>query len=300
MLTAALDRALERRAIQGTPGTTVSSAIASGEGWSVHDVLCTSGPEDRPFEERHSRFGIAMVVAGSFAYRSAAGRELLAPGALLLGNAGQCFECGHQHGRGDRCIAFQYAPETFERVAAEAGAAAPDRRFRSPRLPPVRPLAALVARAGAGIAGAAEPDWEELAFDLAGRAVELATGLPPGGTPAPRGAEARIAAAVRHIEREPDADHGLDRLAGAANLSRFHFLRIFERVTGVTPHQFVLRTRLRAAALRLVAGRERVLDIALDSGFGDLSNFNRTFRAEFGSPPSAQREAGGTISRSRA
>jgi AraC-like DNA-binding protein len=57
-------------------------------------------------------------------------------------------------------------------------------------------------------------------------------------------------------------------------------------VTGTTPHQYLLRTRLRAAATRLISGTERILDVALDAGFGDMSNFSRAFRTEFGvSPP---------------
>jgi AraC-like DNA-binding protein len=51
----------------------------------------------------------------------------------------------------------------------------------------------------------------------------------------------------------------------------------------------VLRTRLRHAAMRLLADPERVLDIALDFGFGDVSNFNRAFRTEFGMSPRALR-----------
>ncbi|HEX6642213.1 MAG TPA: helix-turn-helix domain-containing protein, partial [Thermoanaerobaculia bacterium] len=43
-----------------------------------------------------------------------------------------------------------------------------------------------------------------------------------------------------------------------------------------------LRTRLREAAMRLATNDQRVIDVALDCGFGNLSNFNRTFRAEFG------------------
>ena len=57
-----------------------------------------------------------IVVAGSFGYRAATGRALLTPGALLLGDAGCGYECGHDHGRGDRCLAFQFAPELFERI----------------------------------------------------------------------------------------------------------------------------------------------------------------------------------------
>jgi AraC-like DNA-binding protein len=53
----------------------------------------------------------------------------------------------------------------------------------------------------------------------------------------------------------------------------------------VTPHQYVLRARLREAATRLAADASKVLDVALDCGFGDVSNFNRSFRAEFGVAP---------------
>jgi transcriptional regulator GlxA family with amidase domain len=43
--------------------------------------------------------------------------------------------------------------------------------------------------------------------------------------------------------------------------------------------------RLRGAAVKLATESVKVIDVALDSGFGDLSNFNRTFHAEFGVSP---------------
>jgi AraC family transcriptional regulator len=55
----------------------------------------------------------------------------------------------------------------------------------------------------------------------------------------------------------------------------------------VTPHQYVRRMRLREAAARLASKKEKVLDVAFDCGFGDVSNFNRAFRAEFGANPRA-------------
>ena len=111
-----LERALTHRREHGTPGQTMPRVLARGDGWTVADVLCTSGPQDRPFEERHSRYTIAIVLAGSFQYRSSVGRGLMTPGSLMLGNHGHCFECGHEHGEGDRCVSFWYAPEYFERV----------------------------------------------------------------------------------------------------------------------------------------------------------------------------------------
>jgi AraC-like DNA-binding protein len=304
---------LAARALTGARGGTASRPLAQGDGWTVTDVVCTSGPGDRPFEERHSRVGIAVVAAGSFGYRSGSGRALLTPGSLLLGNAGDCFECGHEHGAGDRCVAFRYEPELFERLAADAGAGRAERRFRAPRLPPLRAAAALVARALAGLQQTTTPPdpsslsshrarqrleshWEELAYALAARTVEIVAGLPRGAARAPLDVEAKVARAVRAIEAEPDGDHGLSTLARRAGLSPYHFLRSFERVTGATPHQFVLRTRLRAAALRLAdlefeRRGEKIVDVAYDAGFGDLSNFNRTFRTEFGATPSAYARA---------
>ena len=96
---------------------------------------------------------------------------------------------------------------------------------------------------------------------------------------------ARVTRTVRKIEAEPGSALTLVRLADEARLSPFHYLRTFEKLTGVTPHQFLLRTRLRAAATRLTSGRARILDVALDAGFGDISNFNRAFRTEFGVSP---------------
>lgn len=295
--------------------------LACGDGWSVTDVICVAGPLDRPFEERHSDMCIAIVLEGSFQYGSSAGRELMTPGSLLLGNAGQYFECGHEHGVGDRCVSFAYEPRYFEGLAIEAGVRNRGQRFSSLRVPPVRELSRLVARACASLAefrdgatgheqgtftaGAEKPargsldlpsisnagitEWEEIGVALAARALKIANGgeASRGSLPA---AEARVTRIVRMIESRPDAQHGLTALAREARLSRYHFLRIFQQLTGLTPHQYVLRARLRRAATRLVLEPARVLDIALDSGFGDVSNFNHAFRAEFGVSPRAYRK----------
>jgi len=87
------------------------------------------------------------------------------------------------------------------------------------------------------------------------------------------------------MEARPDEPHTLANLASLAGLSRYHFLRTFKRVTGITPHQWILRARLREAARRIATSREPITEIALDTGFEDLSNFIRSFRAEFGISP---------------
>ena len=288
-----LEQALARRARDGAPGATEPRAIASGRGWTVSDVLCTCGPGDRAFEERHGAFCIALVVAGAFEYRSETGQVLMTPGAALLGNAGECFECGHRHRAGDRCIAFRYGPEFFEQLFADTRGSARIPSFGAARIEPSRALASFVAAASTGVSAAANGSavaWDEMALALASRVLrDLDGGSSRPLAPIGRTALERVVDTLRWIDEAPERDLGIDRLAEQAGLSPYHFLRTFERATGVTPHQYVLRSRLRAAAQRLADAPEKIVDVALDSGFADLSNFNRAFRAEFGVNPRTYR-----------
>jgi AraC family transcriptional regulator len=289
---AELQQALKQRVERSLPGQATARVLARGAGWTVSDVVCTSGPRDRPFEERHAGYSIAVVVAGSFQYRSTTGQDLMTPGSLLLGNPGQCFECGHEHGAGDRCLSFYYAPDHFETLAADTGIRASQLDFRILRVPATRELSPLAARACAGLTTGddwAERSWEELSIQLATRAVWLAGNLSADACPAPPSAVARVTRVLRSIEQGLDASLTLGTLAGEAGLSRYHFLRTFERLTGLTPHQYLLRSRLREAATRLAVEPVKITDIALDCGFGDVSNFNRAFRAEFGVSPRGYR-----------
>lgn len=224
----------------------------------------------------------------------------MTPGSLLLGSSGQPFECGHEHGVGDRCLSFSYSPELFERVIADAGVHPARTDFRMLRLPPMRVLSPLLARAQAGLLEGEERSWEELAIDLAGAAARLDQGLTNTHREPDSGALARVTRVVRMIDRNPNEVCSLDVLSQEAGLSRYHFLRTFERLTGVTPHQYLLRLRLRQAAVRIQAEQTNILDIALDCGFGDLSNFIRGFRAEFGvSPRQYRKQAAFRSSRSQ-
>jgi len=281
-----LEQAVARRKQTANPETMSLRVLDEGSGWRVADILCTSGPQDRAFEERHERVSISLVTAGTFQYRSGNSVAMMTPGSLLLGNPGQAFECGHEHGEGDRCISFQYQPEIFEEIAVDAGGA---KRFALLRMPPVRELAALTAQAVAALEITEQNSWKELSVAIAARVAQMAEESAPSYGDLPAGALARVTRIVRRMDHEMAAPQRLDALARESRLSPFHFLRTFERLTGLTPHQYILRTRLRRAAVRLLADSEKILDIALDCGFGDVSNFNRAFRAEFGMNPRAYR-----------
>jgi len=224
-----------------------------------------------------------VVLSGTFTYGNDFGRALLTPGALLLGGAGRCFTCGHEHGEGDRCLSFHFEPTFFEDIAAATGA----RRLRFGRnsLPPIRNLAPLVARAASAADGSAPLD--ELAVELAAAALRESDEyrLPIIS----KRDEQRVAAVVRYMEQRFDAPCALSELARLAGLSEFHFLRVFKATTGLTPHQHLLRSRLRVAAVLLARSDIPVTEVALAAGFEDLSNFTRTFRAEYALTPSRYR-----------
>jgi AraC family transcriptional regulator len=272
----------------------VSRNIAGGPGWSFDEFVCGSGPGDRPFEERHEGVSVAVVVAGTFTYTSDDGHALLHPGALLLGNHGACYQCGHDHGRGDRCVSVRLSPDCFGEVAASAAGTS---RFRFPAamLPAGRstlsPTVLLEARSGTGD----RLDLEEQLVGFVAAAVRVLSGTPIAAQRVSAADARRVSRAVRYIERHAAEPLDLDRLASVAAASKFHFLRIFRRAVGLTPYQFLLNTRLRRAGVALLASRQPVSAIAYGAGFGDLSTFNAAFRTRFGASPQVFRRGGGTV-----
>jgi AraC family transcriptional regulator len=262
--------------------------LAAGDGWSLHEIVCSVGPSDRPFEEQHDGFSVAAVLEGSFTYRSDAGHRLLYPGALLLGNNGSCFECGHAHGVGDRCVSLNVHEEEFSEVAAAATSTSRF-RFSAPSLPPSLKVLPIIAHMEALSCASSSLRSEELALRIIERVIAAMTGDRHRAA-APTGRETRrVIEAIRLVESDATRALELKEMAAAAGMSKYHFLRVFRRLTGVTPHRYLISARLRRAALALASSRRPIIAIALDAGFGDLSTFNKTFRAVFGLTPTGYR-----------
>jgi AraC-like DNA-binding protein len=258
------------------------TVLAQSSDWRICDYRCTAGPEDRPFEEVHEGVSISLVVAGTFEYRTASGEALLYPGAYLLGNSGECFECGHRHGVGDRCIAVQVTSCLFEEIAASA-AGTSGFKFRTPSLPPLKSMAGHSLRLhsfdGQGSVLALEADVCELIES----AICTVTAQAPQRVAAHD--KRRISKVLRHMDYHSATDLDLDALAAVATMSKYHFLRTFRRVTGATPHRYLMDVRLRRAALALTRRRESVAFIALNEGFDDISTFNRYFKLAYQATP---------------
>lgn len=79
-------------------------------------------------------------------------------------------------------------------------------------------------------------------------------------------------------------DLALEDISEAANLSKYHFLRLFRRQFGITPHQYVVNCRINAARHALDTGGS-LNDVVYRYGFADLSHFNRRFKRIYGMTP---------------
>jgi len=89
----------------------------------------------------------------------------------------------------------------------------------------------------------------------------------------------------------------IDDLARSAMFSKFHFSRVFQRVTGVSPGRFLSAMRLAEAKRLLLATSITVADIGHQVGYNSVGTFSSRFRSSVGVPPITYRRLGGVVSR---
>ena len=145
--------------------------------------------------------------------------------------------------------------------------------------------------AQAAAEGAVDLGVEEAGIRLATRFAEIVTGRTERRPVVSGRDRGRAVETAMWIDAHAHEAVDLERAAAVAGWSPFHFLRVFAATLGVTPHQYLVRSRLRHAARILAETSRSVTDVAYDVGFADLSNFVRTFRRAAGVSPGAFRQA---------
>lgn len=271
------------------------------------DYRCEARPGDAPYPEHYRNYSVSFVRKGSFGLEYHGRRHELVAGSLLIGRVGDEYRCVHDHGHaahgtdhqcGDECLSFQLSPECADTLGLT------DDSWRIGTLPPHAHTAILGQLGQAAAEGATGIGVQEAGLLLAERFASLVGSrrltLPAGASVQPEARRqgttntASTSAADRQravraalwIAAHAHTEVDLDRAAAEVHLSPFHFLRLFRRALGVTPHQYLIRARLGHAA-RLLAEGATVTDTAYSAGFQDLSNFIRTFRTAAGVPPKA-------------
>lgn len=101
---------------------------------------------------------------------------------------------------------------------------------------------------------------------------------------------ANIACAVHYIEENSSKLVSLSKIAEQANLSKYHFTRIFKRLTGFSPLEYMIILRMHKAKKLLEENELHISGIAEEVGYPDLRNFNRRFKQHTGITPSLYRK----------
>ena len=94
-----------------------------------------------------------------------------------------------------------------------------------------------------------------------------------------------IALVIGRLENGYERPWTLGEMAKLACTSVNHFLRLFRRATGSTPHNYLLALRLRRAAEMLSTENDPVAVVAEKCGFADSNYFSRCFSRHFGCSP---------------
>ncbi len=81
----------------------------------------------------------------------------------------------------------------------------------------------------------------------------------------------------------------LEKLAEIAALSPYYFTRLFTKETGLTPHQYIIQTRISSAKYLLTTSALSIKEISYQTGFRDESSFCTAFKKYVGDTPSAYR-----------
>jgi transcriptional regulator GlxA family with amidase domain len=88
-----------------------------------------------------------------------------------------------------------------------------------------------------------------------------------------------------HIDSNIDQSISVETLAKLANLSVCYFVRAFKQSVGVTPHDYLIRRRVKRT-MELLSDTDMPLsEIALAAGFADQSHCARRFRQHVGMSP---------------
>jgi AraC-like DNA-binding protein len=252
---------------------------------TVSEFRCSAGPGDTPFVEQHRCHSVSFVRKGSFGCRSRGRSHELVAGSVMVGHPGDEYLCTHDHVSGDECLSFFLSPELVETIGDRTEV------WQIGGAPPLPELMVLGELAQAAAEGRSDVGLDEVGQVFARRFVEVVSGQTRKPVAVSTRNRRRAVEAALWIDAHSHHPIALEDAAAEAGISAFHFLRLFSAVLGVTPHQYLVRSRLRHAARLLTGGGPSITDIAYDVGFGDLSNFVRTFHRAAGVSPQKFRAA---------
>jgi len=99
----------------------------------------------------------------------------------------------------------------------------------------------------------------------------------------------RLCQAREALTEDSEVTPSIDMVARSAGISPFHFIRQFDALFGLTPHQLRIQSRLDRARRLLAMGGLSVTEVCMEVGFSSLGSFSDLFNRRVGEPPSSFR-----------
>jgi AraC family transcriptional regulator len=107
--------------------------------------------------------------------------------------------------------------------------------------------------------------------------------------------EAAVRRAINAMRENLSDPLNIDDMARVAMFSKFHFTRVFQRVTGISPGRFLSAVRLQEAKRLLISTKLNVADISLRVGYASVGTFSTRFTKSVGVPPTTYRPGRATF-----
>ncbi len=95
-----------------------------------------------------------------------------------------------------------------------------------------------------------------------------------------------VGRAKRYMNARHQEQISLDEAARAVNVSTRQFCKVFRQATGLTFTEYLARIRVEKAKSLLLNPKLRISEVAFETGFNSISQFNRSFKRIVGDAPS--------------
>lgn len=232
----------------------------------------------------HEEYAIGVVESGVQRFKEPGGSYPALPGTIFTLNPGDIHAAESAEESGYRYKLVYLPSEYVDKCLGNDGDTAPGNPYLKQRLTRDPILAKRLQRL---LASMADPSvcgvkteselviFLRLLFDRHGeyRAEQLAdTDKDPVN---------RVIGMIKNRFAEPVT---LAEMAEKAGLSRYHFIRVFQKKTGLSPHSYLTQTRVLNARLAIESGAP-LADAAQASGFSDQSHMTRYFKSIYGVSP---------------
>ena len=239
----------------------------------------------------HDDYAVGVIEQGGLGFRYRGENLVAAPGQICLVIPGETHD-GHPAGEsGWTYRMFYLQPSLMHRAAGQLSGKAADPPFFRPGVLSDNALAAMIVRTHRLF-----EDPQAGLMEKQSRLIQLlCCFIARHADPAPRmhgiGDEHQAVARARDfMETHFALDLSVVEMAAHAGLSPFHFIRVFKRHIGLSPHTYLIQVRVRRARQMLNRGSS-IAQCALEAGFADQSHLTRHFKRVLGITPGQYRNS---------